>query len=319
MNILLPKTITASMFAQGTNIPAVDPAVGEVAWASGTTYDVGDRRVDAGYVYECIKPVAGGPANTYPPSSPLAAEYWYRDEEAPTNRMAPFDEYLFTKARRSDDVTYVLRPGFIDGVAVHGAEADRLTISATAGLDGPELMPSHVVDLWETAYGLHEYLFGGLLQRRTQYVVKGIPLHPDVHITIKAERNTPGEQAAIGYISVGQWRMLFAPGTVKGAAKWGASAELRSYSYFEQNKKTGTYTRQRGRQSLDLSIPCTVSMHEGNRVANLLSRVLDIPVAVEGSDIPQYAWLSTVGFVTGRIGAPINLRVDIDFKVRGNP
>ena len=34
MNILLPKTITASMIAAGTTIPAVDTTVGEVAWVS---------------------------------------------------------------------------------------------------------------------------------------------------------------------------------------------------------------------------------------------------------------------------------------------
>lgn len=316
MNILIPKTITAAMFAAGTNIPAVDAAVGEVAWASGATYAVGDRRVDAGYAYECIKAVTGAPANTYAPSAPLAAEYWYKDEEAPTNRMAPFDEYLFTKARRAGSVTYVLKPGFINGVAIHGVEADRLLVSATAGSGGADLMPPVDIDLWQQAYGEWEYLFGDL-QRATRYTTQGIAIHPGVELTITALRNTPSQEAAIGYIGVGQWQQLFAPQSVQGAAMYGASAAPRSYSYFKQTE-SGVYVRKRGRQSIDLNIPCIVAASEGNRVRDLLARVLDVPVAIEASGLHQYAWLSTVGFVTGKIDASDSARTRINFEVKGN-
>ena len=318
MNILIPTEITDDMFAAGTNVPGVDVDNGEVAWATGGTFAVGDRRTDGHYWYECIKAVDGAPANTYAPSSPAGGGYWALDEEAPTNRWAPFDEYLFSKARRADDVTFVLKPGFVNGVAVHAIEADRLSISVTAGAGGPDLIPPVVVELWEQAYGLYEYLFGDL-QKSTKHTLKELPLHPDVHITITAERNTPGEEAAIGYISVGQWQQLFAPKSVVGAACAGASAELGSYSYFKQNEKTGLYTRRRGRQFVTLSIPCTVSGEEGNRVIGLLGRVLDLPVAIEASGLHQYAWLSTVGFVTARVGAPSKGFIDIDFKVKGNP
>lgn len=306
------------MFAAGTNIPAVDASAGEVAWATGGTFAVGDRRTDGHYWYECIKPVGAAPANTFAPSSAAGGEYWAKDEEAPTNRWAPFDEYLFSKSRRVGNVTLVLAPGFVNGLAVHAIEADKLTIAATAGAAGPDLIAPQVVDLWQPAYGLYEYLFGDL-QRSTKYTLKGIPLHPDVHITIKAERNTPTETAAIGYVSVGQWQQLFAAGTMKSGTQYGASAELRSYSYFKRNDQTGIYTRRRGRQSIDLAVPCEVSADDGNRVRDMLSRILDIPVAMEASDIPKYAWLSTVGFVTGRIGAPQHGRVEIDFAIKGNP
>ena len=99
----------------------------------------------------------------------------------------------------------------------------------------------------------------------------------------------------------------------------GASAEIRSYSYFKQNELTGLYTRRRGRQSIDLSVPCVVAGSEGNRVRDLLARVLDVPVAMEASALAQFAWLSTVGFVTGRIGAPSKGFVEIDFRIKGNP
>ena len=47
MKILIPTEITPAMFGAGTNIPEVDSSVGEVAWATGTSYAIGDRRTDA--------------------------------------------------------------------------------------------------------------------------------------------------------------------------------------------------------------------------------------------------------------------------------
>lgn len=315
MNILLTKTITDAMFAPGTSIPAVD--TGETAWASGT-YAVGDRCTDGHFWYECIKEVAGSPASTYQPSSSAGGEYWAKDEEAPTNRWGPFDEYLFTKARQTGSVTYVLTPGFVDGIAVHGIEADHLSITATAGAGGPDLIDPISVDLWDQAYGLYEYLFGDL-QRGTKYTVKGIPLHPDVHLTITASRNVPTEEAAIGYIGVGQWQRLYAPHTTIPATLSGATAELKSYSYFRQNELTGLYTRKRGRQSIDLSFDAVVDAAEGNRIRNLLSRILDVPVPIEASSLNQFQWLSTVGFVTGTVKASSTAHSEVSFKIKGNP
>lgn len=317
MNILLTKEITDAMLAAGTNIPAVDADAGETAWASGA-FVVGDRRTDGHYWYECIKPVAAAPEAGYRPSSPAGGEFWAKDDEAPTNRWAPFDEYLFSKARNAGEVTYVLTPGFVDGIAVHAVEADHLHISATAGAGGPNLIAPVSVDLWDQAYGLYEYLFGDL-QRGTKYTLKGIPLHPDVHITITASRNTPSEEAAIGYIGVGQWQRLYAPHTNIGAVLAGATAELKSYSYFKQSEQTGLYTRKRGRQSIDLSFDAVVEAAEGNRIRNLLSRILDVPVPIEASSLNQFQWLSTVGFVTGTVKASSTAHSEVSFKIKGNP
>ena len=118
MKILIPTDITPAMFGAGTNIPEVDSSVGEVAWATGTSYAIGDRRTDAGYTYECVKAVTVAPANALRPSDVASAQYWLKDENAPTNRMAPFDDYLFTKARRVSSLTYVLNPGFVTGFAI---------------------------------------------------------------------------------------------------------------------------------------------------------------------------------------------------------
>lgn len=304
------------MLRPGTNIPAVDAYVGEVAWASGVDCAVGDRRVRGNYVYECIKKVEGSPANTYAPDTANGGEFWFKDETNPTNRWAPFDEYIFTKARALGEVKYVIKPGFVNGIAIHGVEADSLTITVTDGEGGPELLPTFTVDMWDQAYGEWEYLFGDL-QRSTKSTIKGLPIHPNLCITIVAARNLPAVEAAIGYISIGQWNQLLAPDTLTSATVTGSQAEIKSYSYFKQNDD-GTYVRRRGRQSADLGISCIVKGAEGNRVRNILSKVLDIPVAMEATGSPQFRWLSTVGFITGRISAPNNGYVELDIKVKGN-
>ena len=316
MNILLPKEITPAMLMAGTNIPAVDAYVDEVAWASGADCAVGDRRVRGNYVYECIKKVEGSPANTYAPDTANGGEFWFKDETNPTNRWAPFDEYIFTKARALGEVKYVIKPGFVNGIAIHGVEADSLTITVTDGDGGSELMPPFSVDMWEQAYGLWEYLFGDL-RRNTKGNLKGLPIHPNMCITIIAARTLPTEEAAIAYISVGQWQQLLAPDSLTSATVTGAAAELKSYSYYDE-RSDGTYVRKRGRQANDLSINCTVKGEEGNRVRDVLSRVLDLPVAMESVPGRRFAWLSTVGFITGRISAPSNGYVELDIKVKGN-
>lgn len=319
MNILVPQTITASMLGAGTNIPVVDSSQGEELWVSGTNYTVGLRRVWDGYTHECVREINSAPQNTYAPTAKESAGYWEKDETAPTNRMAPFDEYLFTKARRTGAVTYVINSAFPTGFAIHGIEADTLQYAVKYG--GVDLFPPVSVDMWQQAFGPWEYLFGDL-QRRTFLNVRGIPLRPAVEIYITASRNDPDQEAAIGYISVGQWQRFSAPKNPNiGAARPGAEATPKSYSYFKDHGD-GTYTRRKGRQAINVSVSCLIAAVEGVRVRNMLERIQDIPVAVEVSSLARLGWLNTVGFVTGTVRVPQEahaITTQVDFQIKGNP
>ena len=91
MNILLPTTITEAMIAEGTNIPSVDSAQGEVLWLPSGEYVIGDLRVYQGSIYYCTKQHTATALSPTPPKDPTQ---WLFKE--PTNRMSPFDEYLYT-------------------------------------------------------------------------------------------------------------------------------------------------------------------------------------------------------------------------------
>lgn len=316
MNILLPKTITNAMFGAGTNIPAVDSSTtpAEVQWVTGGTFALKDRRTLNGYWYECVQAIAGSPANTYAPGSAAAEGWWLKDEGAPTNRMAPFDKYLFTKARRAGSVVFELTPGFVNGVAIYEMEADHLTITVKDG--ATDLITPVDVELWEQAPGLWELLFGEL-ERGTYYALKNIPINPNAKITITISRNNPTIEAAVGFISVGNWKTLLAPLTQASGVQYGVEATTRDYSY-SQEYKDGTYIDVEGRKATDINLSCVIDAAEAPSAKLLLEQILGKAVAIEVSELPKYSHLATVGKVTGSVRSVNWPTAQVDLQIKGN-
>lgn len=316
MNILLPKTITNAMFGAGTNIPEVDSLTtpAEVAWASGGTFALKDRRTRDGYWYECVQAITGAPANTYVPGSAAAEGWWLKDEGAPTNRMAPFDKYLFTKARRAGSIVYELTPGFINGAAIYEMEADHLNITVKDG--ATDLITPIDIELWEQAPGLWEYLFGEL-ERGDYYALKDIPINPNAKITITISRNNPSTEAAVGFISVGNWKTLLAPLTQASGVQYGVEATTRDYSY-SQEYKDGTYIDVEGRKATDINLSCVIDAAEAPSAKLLLEQILGKAVAIEVSELPKYSHLATVGKVTGSVRSVNWPTAQVDLQIKGN-
>ena len=314
MNILLPKTITASMIAAGTTIPAVDTTVGEVAWAAGN-YAEGARVIDAGYAYECVKPITAAPQNTYPPSDVRSGGWWLKDEGAPSNQMAAFDKYLFTKTRRPGSFTIVLKPGFVTGLYLGALEADRVAVTVKAG--GADLIPPIDEELWAQAPGEWEYLFGELAHA-TYFTLKDLPIHPDVEIAITVSRNDPATEAAVGFISVGSWKRLLAPlpGGMS-ASQYGMEASTQDYSTYD-DMPDGTYREIPGRLATNVRVSCVIAATQAPNAKSLLDQILGKAVAVEVSDLPRYGHLSTVGKVTGTVRTESWERAQVELQIKGN-
>lgn len=316
MNILLPKTITNAMFGAGTNIPEVDSSTtpAEVQWVTGGTFALKDRRTLNGYWYECVQAITGAPANTYVPGSAAAEGWWLKDEGAPTNRMAPFDKYLFTKARRTGSIVYELTPGFVNGVAIYEMEADHLNITVKDGTT--DLITPIDIELWEQAPGLWEYLFGEL-ERGDYYALKDIPINPNAKITITISRNNPATEAAVGFISVGNWKTLLAPLTQASGVQYGVEATTRDYSY-SQEYKDGTYIDVEGRKATDINLSCVIDAAEAPSAKLLLEQILGKAVAIEVSELPKYSHLATVGKVTGSVRSVNWPTAQVDLQIKGN-
>jgi len=318
MNILLPIEIVEAMIMEGTNIPAVDTEAGEVAWISGQAYAVKDRRVWRGGTYECMRAITGAPQNTWEPSDGKSAGYWERDENAPTNRMAPFDEYLFTKAKKAGEIKYILNVPFFNGLAMYEAEADQVDVNMydLPRQSGDIPLVTHDAQLWEQAPGLWEYLFGNI-NRTNKFTVGSFPMRPASELIISLKRSDPSNIAELGYLSIGQWYSLFAPQMDKGGAEYGAEVTPKSYGVWRTNSD-GTYVRRKGRIAKIITASVLIDARDAPGVTRLFERIIDIPVAVEISDLPKYGHLSTVGRVTGSVRSENSQTARVNVKVEGN-
>ncbi len=283
--ILTPLSVTAGMIAAGTTIAAVDATQGEAAWAAGTAYAVGQRVNHAGAIWEAVAASTGATPGQAP-------DKWLR--YGPSNRMAPFDDEFTTRAVATGSLTYVLRPGFFTGLALWGLQGDHLTINIYDA-PGGAVVESYDADLYEQATGLYDLLFLPLRQR-TKHYMQNLPLYPDaeVRITLSA---SGGAQVAIGLITVGHWDTLIGAGDF-GGVEYGATAEVKSYSYIKR-ADDGTVTRLRRGGATNIDCSVVIDAAEANRAMDLLHQVQGRPIAFIASGLPRYDYLSGFGDLSG--------------------
>lgn len=283
--ILIPLSITDSMLAAGTTIPVVDTAAGEVAWAAGTAYTVGQRVNHAGSIWEAVLASTGVTPGT-------DASKWLR--VGPSNRMAPFDDEMNTKATATGSMTYVLRPGFFTGLALWGLQGDHITVRIY-DQPGGALVEEYDADLYEQALGLFELLFLPLRQRTTHYM-RNLPLYPDaeVRITISA---TGSAKVAVSLICVGHWDTLIGSGDF-GGVEYGATADVKSYSYVKRGDD-GTVSRVRRGSATNVDCTVVIAAEEANHAVELLHQVQGRPVAFIASGLPRYDYLNGFGDISG--------------------
>lgn len=300
MKILVPSKIVASSFKPGTSIPEVDTDAGEVAWSPTGAYAVHDLRVYDGNVYSCVLAHTSKAGDPKPDEAVIPARWLFKE---PSNRMRPFDEYLYTKARRQQQLKYVLNVPFATGFAMHGVDADRYDFvyrdTPNDAYPEGEILGSSSGQMWAQAYGHFELLFGNL-QRTTKWTSPRLPLRPSATAEITLTRNDPNAFASVGWIGIGQWHEIKAPGRDVGATEQGMEYEPRTTARRKDNGD-GTYTRTRGLKSKVGTGTAIFDAKEAPRVAALLDQALDQIVAVDFSDMPRFAHLSGVGHFTGTI------------------
>ncbi len=311
MKILLPTPITQDMIGFGTNLPEIDATRGEISWTTFGVYTEGMLRVYAGYIYYCVK---GYVTDINSPTPDADFIHWLVKE--PTNQMGPFDDYLYTTAKNPGIVKYVLSPGYFDGFVLYGVNADKVEVVLRDRLTGVVNYNTNDT-MWEEAYGEWEYLFGNL-QRSVKLSQSNLPTGPATQIEVTLTKMDPTSIVELGYLSIGQWQTIYAPGdNMQGATQYGVEVTPKSYSYFKQNLD-GTYVRRQGRVAKGISATALIDAVEAPRVEKLLTKILDIPVAIELSDLNKYGYMSTVGFVTGSIVAESWNLARVNLKIDGN-
>lgn len=304
--VMVPVEIVASMIRAGTTVPEPDVVNGEVAWAPNANYVVGNQRTHNGSVWACK---AAHSARTAIPG--LDPNYWYR--EGPTNRMAPFDDYSNTKVVATGSLTYVVQPGFVNGVAIYGMEGSSYSIVVRDAPGGTEIR-SWSGDLYSQAAGLYELLFS-VLTPTEQISFDGIPITPTAEVTISVTA-APGGRVAVGTIKLGDWRQFLGDGK-RGGATYGAESTRKSYTVRTYNAD-GTYKIIRRARSRDVSCSIVIDAEQAMQADAILGEIIDTAVPFEASGLPSYGYLNTLGFVTGSISADSPSTTSINLKIEGN-
>lgn len=305
--VLVPVKMAAAMVTAGTTIAEPDTAAGEVVWVSEGTYALDDLRTYSGSVWSCVKSHTGRTA--LPDADPM---HWLR--KGPTNRMAPFDDYRSTIASAATSLTYVLQPGFCNGVSLWQIEGDTYTITVKDA-PGGAVVASKSGDLYAQAAGFYELLFAPMLKLES-VSLDSIPLAPAAEFTITVSAAT-GNRVSIGAIKLGDWRM-FIGNSDWGGVSYGASSGRQSYTYREYNDD-GTLKRviPRGHRR-DVRCTVSVSAEEAMYADAILAEIIDTAVVFEASDLPRYGYLNTLGFLSAEMSAENFALTRIDINLKGN-
>jgi len=304
--VMVPIEITPSMIKSGTTIAEPDLTAGEEAWVSGANITVGLERTYSGSVYKCIQ---AHNARTATPD--IDTDYWTRMR--PTNRMAPFDDYSTTKAVSTGSLTFVLQPGFLNGLAIYGLEGAAYDIVVKSA-PGGTVLRSWSGDLYDQATGFYELLYAPLLPL-TQMSFDDIPLAPNAEVTITISSSL-GQRVALGVIKVGDWRQFLGDGEF-GGTQYGAQSDRKTYTHRKYNAD-GTYTIQRRPSSRNVSCSVVIDAEQAMYADAILGEIEDTAVPFEASNLPRYGYLNTLGFVSGSIRADDFGTTSINLKIEGN-
>lgn len=304
--VMVPVEIATSMIKAGTTVAEPDASLLEVAWVSGASYTAADERTFDGSIWSCIASHTG--RSTTPN---LDSQYWSR--LAPTNRTAPFDDFANTKAVGAGSITYVIQPGFINGLAVYGMEGSTYTITVKDA-PGGTVLRSWTGDLFAQAAGLWELLYTPLLPI-AQVSFDDIPIAPLVEVTIKVDSD-PGKRVAIGTIKLGDWRSFVGDGRF-GGAEQGAESDRKSYTFRKYNED-GTYTTVKRPSSRNVSCRIVIDAEQAMYADAILGEIIDTAVPFEASGLPKYGYLNTLGFVSGSVRADNFGVTSLNLKIEGN-
>ena len=302
--ILIPIAITPVMVVTGTSIAEPDTTRGEAAWLLATAYTVGQRVTHLGSVWEAVAPSTGVTPGT-------DTTKWLRF--GPTNRTAAFDEYTTTRSVGTTSITYVLQPGFFNGLRLDGLEGVQL-VATLKDEPGGSVIWSKTLDLFEQALGFYELLFSPLRALRV-VSFDDLPLQPNPELTITISAAS-GAAVGIGSIMMGDWRTLMGTGRF-GGTEYGARMTRKSYTYWDE-KDDGTYSLVRRPSKRDVSCSVVIDADQAMYADALLDEITDRLVAFEASDLPKYGYLNTSGFVSGDITADNFSITKLDLNIKGS-
>lgn len=238
-------------------------------WNSGTTYADAAIVRYANKIWESLQ---GTNLNHAPDVSPT---WWI--ELGPDNMHAAFDNQVSTISTATTSMTFVVKVGSIDSMALINMIAVTADVVMTdpvagivaqrkSGLSGAEV------------YDWYQYFFYDPLLIRTQVIFSDLPSYTNAYITIKITGNV-GDNISLALATFGLIEDL-------GGTQYGATAGIIDYS-IKETDDFGNVTFVRRNFSKRLSAQLYVDNVSLNRVTRFLYNLRATPAVWIGADDPQ--------------------------------
>jgi hypothetical protein len=261
MQIIKPVTITDAQLVSSTVPESEYPA-----WAGGTAYAVDARVIYQHQVYQ--RAVAG----TSPAAPPADPGNWVL--VGPSNRWAMFDRSAGTVTSSGTDLTVVLRPGLVRGLAMFDVTASSVVVTMASG--GSEIYRREIS--LNTGIGVidaYTYCFGEIVTKRTVLITDLLP-YADATITITISGSGG---ASVGTCVVGSLIDL-------GGTRQGMQVGIIDYS-IKQTNAYGVTTLVERPYADRISAPIAVPRALVSHVKRKLAEVRATPVVWIGSAVDE--------------------------------
>lgn len=272
MKVVKPVAITDAQFVSST-APETDCP----AYVADTNYAVGARVIYLHQIFESVQTPNTGNA---PDATPL---YWA--VVGPTNRWAMFDTEINTQTAIASPLTVVIKPGYVNSLALFGLEGATLDVTVRDGLAGPIVYTATRSLDGTVISDYYQYFFEPSVQL-AGVVLTDLPPYGNAHITVSI---TGGGTVKCGILIAGTVYDL-------GGTQFGVRTGIIDFSKKETNTTTGTTKFKKGKYSKPLSAQLFVENGQLNKVNQVLDSLRATPCAWISTDEPGYELITVFGY-----------------------
>ena len=271
MKVIKPVPIADAQFVSSTA-----PETDHPAYAAGTNYAVGARVIYLHKIWQSVQtPNTGNTPGTN-------ALYWA--EIAPTNRWAMLDTEISTQTALASPLSVVIKPGYVNSLALFALEGTRLDVTVRDGLAGPVVYTATKSLDGTLIADWYQYFFEPSVQLG-EVVLTDLPPYGDAHVTVTV---SGAGTVKCGSLTAGTFYAL-------GDAQYGASAGIIDYSR-KDTSAAGVTTLVKRKFSKRMSVQLSLDNAQMNKVQRVLADLRATPCVWIGTDAAGYEPLTVFGF-----------------------
>lgn len=264
------------------------------AWASGTTYVVGDRVYSASThkVYESLKDANVGKDPTVEANRTTATgvgTWWF--EVGPTNRTAMFDGLVSTQTSAASPLVITLTPDAFNGFALFGVDADTMTVVVKDAPGGNVIYSETNTPLeGSMPADYYEYFFDRY-RPLTQVIRTDLDPYGSSEITLTLTKATG--PVKLGMFAIGDLRPV-------GIPQRDAEVTPEDFSRIKTDGFGNTYVKK-GPNATGLSISAVLDLDLAGSVLQTFKDVLGTPCVVVGSKANMFEWITVFGLPSAKM------------------